>query len=69
MEGKPCDLLARIAADPAFQADEAALENALSPENYIGCAQLQTLEYLQTVIEPLLERSAGENVRVQEINV
>lgn len=69
MEGKPCDLLSRIAADPAFQADEAALESALQPENYIGCAALQTSEYLKTVIDPLLEANENESVRAQEINV
>ena len=69
MEGKPCDLLTRIAQDPAFQADEEALENALQPDNYIGCAKLQTLEYLDHVIAPLLAINADSKVKAQEINV
>ena len=69
MEGKPCDLLSRIAADPAFQADEEALEKALLPENYIGCAALQTREYLNAVIAPLLAANADSEVKAQEINV
>ncbi len=69
MEGKPCDLLSRIAADPAFQADEEALEKALLPENYIGCAAMQTREYLYTVIAPLLAANQGSEVQAQEINV
>ena len=69
MEGKPCDLLSRIAADPAFQADEETLEKALLPENYIGCAAMQTREYLNTVIAPLLAANAGSEVQAQEINV
>ena len=69
MEGKPCDLLSRIAADPAFQADEEALEKALLPENYIGCAAMQTREYLNTVISPLLAANAGSEVKAQEISV
>ncbi|MBR3106163.1 MAG: adenylosuccinate lyase [Clostridia bacterium] len=69
MEGKPCDLLSRIAADPAFQADEEALEKALLPENYIGCAALQTKEYLNTVIFPLLAANEGKEAKAQEINV
>ena len=69
MEGKPCDLLSRIAADPAFQADEEALEKALLPENYIGCAALQTREYLNTVISPLLSANQDSEVKAQEINV
>ena len=69
MEGKPCDLLSRIAADPAFQADEEALEKALLPENYIGCAAMQTREYLNTVILPLLSANQDSEVKAQEINV
>ncbi|MBQ7655712.1 MAG: adenylosuccinate lyase [Clostridia bacterium] len=69
MEGKPCDLLSRIAADPAFQADEEALERALLPENYIGCAAMQTREYLNTVVSPLLAANADSGVEAQEINV
>ncbi len=69
MEGKPCDLLSRIAADPAFQADEEALEKALLPENYIGCAAMQTKEYLNTVISPLLSANQDSEVKAQEINV
>ena len=69
MEGKPCDLLSRIAADPAFQADEEALEKALLPENYIGCAAMQTREYLNTVIAPLLSANQDTEVKAQEINV
>jgi len=69
MEGKPCDLLARIAADPAFQADEAALEASLSPENYIGCAAMQTMDYLNTVILPLLSANADSQAEAQEIIV
>ena len=69
MEGKPCDLLSRIAADPAFQADEEALEKALLPENYIGCAAMQTMDYLNTVILPLLSANADSQAEAQEIIV
>ncbi len=69
MEGKECDLLSRIAADPAFQVDEAALESALQPENYIGCAALQTRDYLAAVIDPILRANETESVQAQEINV
>ena len=69
MEGKPCDLLSRIAADPAFQTDEETLQSSLSPENFIGCAALQTHQYLSQVIQPLLETNAGDTVRAQEITV
>lgn len=69
MAGKENDLIARIAADPAFAADEGDLERALSPENYIGCAEMQTREYLRTVVDPLLTRYADDNVEAQDITV
>ena len=69
MEGKQSDLLARIAADPAFHVDEETLENTLDPENFIGCAAMQTREYLRQVIDPLLARYAGNSVAVKDITV
>jgi len=69
MEGKACDLISRIAADPAFQTDEETLQSALQPENYIGCAAMQTREYLDTVIQPLLDKYGDEGVKAQEISV
>ena len=45
------------------------LNASLRPENYIGCAEMQTMEYLQTVIDPLLAAHEGQNVRTQEITV
>ncbi len=69
MEGKECDLLSRIAGDPAFQVDEETLSASLQPENYIGCAALQTRAYLASVIQPILDANANETVDAQEINV
>ncbi len=69
MAGKENDLIARIAADPAFAADEADLARALSPENYIGCAEMQTREYLRAAVDPLLARYADDNVEAQDITV
>lgn len=69
MEGRKSDLIARIAADPAFQADEEALEKTLDPENFIGCAALQTREYLRTVIDPLLAAYEGNSVAVKDITL
>ena len=69
MEGQSCDLIARLAADEAFQADEETLNAALRPENFIGCAEMQTREYLQKVIDPLLEKYADDAVQAQDITV
>ena len=39
-EGEPCDLLSRLAAEPAFGMTEAEMEAVLDPKLYIGrCAQ------------------------------
>lgn len=67
LEGKPCDLIRRIAQDPAFQVDEAALAQTLRPENYIGCAALQTESYLREVIDPLLAAHAQEHAAEKDI--
>ncbi len=69
MEGQECDLLSRIAADPAFQTDEEALNATLSPENFIGCAAMQTRKYLDDVILPVLNANGDQDVKAQEINV
>ena len=68
-EGQESDLIARIAADPAFATDEEALLSSLEPGRYIGCAQLQTEDYLRSVIDPLLEKYQSETVQAQEITL
>ena len=68
-EGRPCDLLSRIAADPAFRCGEEALEKALEPRNFIGCAEMQTRAYLADVILPLLAAYQGTDVKKQDITV
>ena len=54
--GKPNDLLKRIAQDPAFSVDIDTLMQTLSPEDYIGCSVMQVDDYLQgeakTVLNP-----------------
>ena len=46
-EGRPNDLLARIAQDPAFGLSRAELDSFLSPMDYVGRAVSQTEEYVQ----------------------
>ncbi|MBQ9264198.1 MAG: adenylosuccinate lyase [Clostridia bacterium] len=69
MEGKACDLVSRIAADPAFQVDEDTLNQSLEPKNYIGCAEMQTQDYLRNVIDSLLKQYADENVTERKIDL
>jgi adenylosuccinate lyase len=49
------DLFDRIAADPLFGIDRAALERMSRPEDYTGLSQQQVERFLADVIDPLLE--------------
>lgn len=68
-EGKPNDLIDRIAADPAFNISKEALQKVLKPENYVGRAPEQTLEFLNEVIKPILSANKDELGLKAEINV
>ena len=66
-EGLESDLLERIAADPAFPMDAAALKKLLAPEKYTGRASEQCERFVKSVVEPLLEQSEAVdmgNIRV-----
>ena len=52
-EGEPCDLLARLAAEPAFGMTEAEMEAVLDPKLYIGRCPEQVDAFLAQV-RPLL---------------
>lgn len=68
-EGKPNDLLDRIAADPAFHVTKEALQKVLKPENFVGRAPQQTSEYLDGVIKPILSENRDVLGIKAEINV
>ena len=68
-EGKPNDLLDRIAADPAFNVTREDLDRVMKPENYVGRAPEQTEEYLRDVIRPILDENSDLLGAEAEINV
>lgn len=68
-EGKPNDLLDRIAADPAFNVTREDLDRVMKPENYVGRAPEQTEEYMRDVIRPILDENKGILGAEAEINV
>ncbi len=68
-EGKPNDLLERIAADPAFHVELTALQAAMKPENFVGRAPQQTSAFLEGVIRPLLAAHADVLGASAEITV
>ena len=57
-EGGECDLLDRLAQDPAFEAVAAQLETLTQPRDYVGRAPEQVTEFLAEVIAPIRERYA-----------
>lgn len=68
-EGKPNDLLHRIAEDPAFNISEEEISKIIKPENFTGRAEQQTLDFISEVIAPIL-RENSEDIGVKtEINV
>ena len=56
-EGKPNDLIARIADDPTFAAVKEDLPALLAPMRFVGRAPQQVEEYLTTTVQPLLQQS------------
>ena len=71
-EGKPNDLLDRIAADPMFASlgvTEESLAKIMNPADYVGRAPQQVEEYLDGVIRPVLEENKNVLGEKAEINV
>ena len=55
LHGKPNDLLARIAQDPAFERVSGNLADITDPRRYTGLAAEQTREFLKTEVQPVLK--------------
>ena len=64
-EGERCDLLDRLAADPAFPLGEAEIRQALDPAAFIGRCPQQVTAFLAGCA-PLL---AGETAEMQSVKV
>lgn len=64
-EGESCDLLERLAAEPAFQLNGQDLEELLKPEDYIGRCPEQVDAFVEK-ITPLFKNLKQEKT---EINV
>ena len=57
LEGKENDLLERIAGDPHFGLSREAIDTLLKVEDFVGRAPQQVREFIDGVIDPLLERA------------
>lgn len=55
--GKSNDLIERILKDDTFKMSESELKAILKPENFIGCAAMQVVDFINEVIKPILEEN------------
>ena len=62
-EGEPCDLLRRLAAEPAFAMTESEMESLLDPKLYTGRCAEQVESFLRSV-EPLLADASQERPEI-----
>ena len=69
VNGLDNNLLDLIAADPAFGMTDERLAECMDPTRYTGCAAMQTKEFLDGVIAPILKENAEILGMKAEINV
>ena len=58
-EGGKCDLIERMAADPAIPMNQKEIEALLDPKAFVGRAPEQVTEFLHNVVKPILDRYPG----------
>lgn len=60
MEGQENDLIERIMNDDSLKMDKSKLMEVLDPKNFIGFAPIQTEEFIENEVQPILNKYAGE---------
>ena len=68
-EGRPNDMLVRLAADPAFSVGLDDLQAATDARRYVGRAPEQVDEFLAEVVEPILAGHADVVTEREELRV
>ena len=68
-EGKPNDLIDRIANDPKFGMTKEQIESHMEPINYVGRSVQQTEEFFAEYIDPILAKHSDELGIEAQINV
>ncbi len=68
-KGLDNNLLELIAADPAFNMTLEDLKKTMDPSKYVGLAPVQTKEFIDETVSPLLERYSDDLGIKAEINV
>ena len=56
MEGKENDLIERILNDDSLKLDKTKFMEMLDPKNFIGFAPIQTEEFIQNEVQPILDK-------------
>ncbi|MBU4537976.1 MAG: adenylosuccinate lyase [Weeksellaceae bacterium] len=56
MEGKENDLIERIMNDSSLKLDKEKFMEILDPKNFIGFAPIQTEEFIQNEVQPILDK-------------
>ncbi|MBR0277349.1 MAG: adenylosuccinate lyase [Clostridia bacterium] len=68
-EGKPNDLVERIANDKNFGLSLQEIEKTLNPENFVGRAGKQTEDFLKYYVNPVLEENKFIINKAEELTV
>ena len=64
VEGKPNDLLERIAKDEKFNLSLEQLQSIMDPVNFIGRASEQTVEFFTECVDPILPSHLDQDVAI-----
>ncbi|MBD5100101.1 MAG: adenylosuccinate lyase [Clostridiales bacterium] len=67
--GKDNDLIERIKKDDAFSAINDKIDSILDPRNFIGRAKEQTIEFVNEVIKPILDKNKDCLGQQGQVNV
>ena len=54
IEGKENDLIERIMNDSSLKMDKSKIAEVLDPKNFIGFAPIQTEEFIENEVQPIL---------------
>ena len=68
-EGKPNDMLERLAGDPAWTVPGDALRDSLDPARFIGRSAHQVDDFLTEVVAPILSASGESGPAREEVRV
>lgn len=69
LHGESNNLLELIKADPAFQMTAAEVDSLLDPQKFTGCAAVQTQDFVDELVKPVLNQYAGRIGKKGDVHV